>query len=55
MITIDERFSRIILDMESVCYSEGMGPNSDELLKLIFEEFPHLIKEYELTYKQLYK
>lgn len=53
MLILDGNMARIILEMEEVCVSEGMGPNSDSLIRDIFEEFPNLKEEFSLISKYM--
>jgi hypothetical protein len=56
LMLIDEFDARVILEMENVCYSEGMGPNDDlGLLLRIFQAFPHLKDEYPSTAEYIIK
>lgn len=50
-MNIDEKFAKVILEMEDVCLGEGIGPDNTELLLLIFENFPRLKEEFSETYK----
>lgn len=38
--------ARIILEMEEVCYSEGIGPNSGDLILWIGNRYPELKAEF---------
>lgn len=49
-VIITEEYARIILEMEGVCYSEGLGPDTGELLHDIAKEYPHLTKDEEFRY-----
>lgn len=37
---------RILLEMESVCYNEGIGPDTTDLMLAIVRKYPELGKEY---------
>lgn len=38
--------ARVIVEMEVVCHSEGIGPDSSELMNWIGKEYPELKEEF---------
>jgi len=40
------RRARVICEMEAACFSEGIGPDSAELLRLVFSLYPELREEF---------
>ena len=47
---VDESRARKILEMIDVCYSEGLGPDTDEFLIVISGWFPDLAKAEEFSH-----
>lgn len=43
---LTEEWAEIILQMDAVCFSEGIGPNTDEIVRWIFQNHPSLLKRY---------
>ncbi len=39
-------WARIICEMEDVCFGEGIGPDSSEILAYIFARYPQLREEF---------
>jgi len=45
-ISIPIELARVICEMEGVCYSEGVGPDSDKLMAWIAKNYPALKDEF---------
>jgi len=52
-LCLSEKQAKTVLDMDEVCYGEGIGPDTSELLCYIREEYPKLAKSYQFLYKDL--
>jgi len=44
LFEIDEKIADMLLQMEEVCLSEGLGPDSTPLLDFLSEHFPQLMQ-----------
>ena len=49
---VDEAIVEMLLKMEEVCYSEGIGPDPTPLLEFIRKEFPELVNRYPYLFKK---
>ena len=50
LLSVDEEVAEILLKMEEVCYSEGIGPDTTILLEFIRKEFPELVERYAFLF-----
>jgi hypothetical protein len=46
MIQMPIEVARTICEMEYVCWSEGIGPDSSIIMEWIFSNYPELKKEF---------
>ena len=44
--SVNEVIAEMLLKMDEVCYSEGIGPDTTPLLNFVRKEFPELVQHY---------